>query len=326
MICKKISNMEWKDIKGYEGIYKCSDNGDVLNVKRNNILKPFICRDHFTVNLCVNNKKKCFYLHRLVYETFVGEIPKGWVVCHKDCNNFNNKLSNLKLYESIKNRYSDTEAKKIVNKTNNKGVKAAYAEPIEGEIWVDVIGANGIYKVSNLGRVKRTKTNRLSRTYVKRKTYNWVRLNSIKENIHIHASLHRIVYESFYGKIKEGNEVDHINSNSLDDRLENLREVTKIENRNNPNSLIKMEINRQKALKKIGGKTGISIIKVDLNGNVLEKYKSTKECSEKNKISLTKIKKLIKEKQNIENEFYLIKEHDYNNYFDEESEVKIAEL
>lgn len=326
MICKKISNMEWKDIKGYEGIYKCSDNGDVLNVKRNNILKPFICRDHFTVNLCVNNKKKCFYLHRLVYETFVGEIPKGWVVCHKDCNNFNNKLSNLKLYESIKNRYSDTEAKKIVNKTNNKGVKAVYAEPIEGEIWVDVIGANGIYKVSNLGRVKRTKTNRLSRTYVKRKTYNWVRLNSIKENIHIHASLHRIVYESFYGKIKEGNEVDHINSNSLDDRLENLREVTKIENRNNPNSLIKMEINRQKALKKIGGKTGISIIKVDLNGNVLEKYKSTKECSEKNKISLTKIKKLIKEKQNIENEFYLIKEHDYNNYFDEESEVKIAEL
>ena len=37
------------------------------------------------------------------------------------------------------------------------------------------------------------------------------------------------------------------------------------------------------------GKTGISIIKIDLNGNVLEKYKSTKECSEKNKISLTKI-------------------------------------
>ena len=58
----------------------------------------------------------------------------------------------------------------------------------------------------------------------------------------------------------------------------------------------------------------------------MEKYKSAKECSEKNKISLTKIKKLIKEKQNIENEFYLIKKHDYNNYFDEESEVKIAEL
>lgn len=34
----------------------------------------------------------------------------------------------------------------------------------------------------------------------------------------------------------------------------------------------------------------------------------------------------IKEKQNIENEFYLIKEHDYNNHFDEENEVKIAEL
>ena len=49
-----------------------------------------------------------------------------------------------------------------------------------------------------------------------------------------------------------------------------------------------------------------------------------KNVLKKNKISLTK--KLIKEKQNIENKFYLIKEHDYNNYFDEESEVKIAEL
>ena len=326
MIYKKISNMEWKDIKGYEGIYKCSDNGDVLNVKRNTLVKPYVNRGHYCVGLCVNYNNKRFILHRLVYETFVGEIPKGWVVCHKDCNNFNNKLSNLKLYKSIKDRYSDTEAKKIVNKATHKGVKAAYAEPIEGEIWVDVIGTNGIYKVSNLGRVKRTKTNRLSRTYVKRKSYNWVNLNNIKNDIHIHASLHRIVYESFYGKIKEGNEVDHINSNSLDDRLENLREVTKIENRNNPNSLNKLEDNRQKGLKKIGGKTGISIIKVDLNGNVLEKYKSAKECSEKNKISLAKIGKLIKEKQNIENEFYLIKEHDYNNYFNEESEVKIAEL
>ena len=57
-----------------------------------------------------------------------------------------------------------------------------------------------------------------------------------------------------------------------------------------------------------------------------KKYKSVKECSEKNKISLTKIGKLIKEKQNVENEFYLIKEHEYNTNFREESEVKIAEL
>lgn len=41
---------------------------------------------------------------------------------------------------------------------------------------------------------------------------------------------------------------------------------------------------------------------------------------------INNIKIYCKEKQNIENEFYLIKEHDYNNYFDEESEVKIAEL
>jgi hypothetical protein len=38
------------------------------------------------------------------------------------------------------------------------------------------------------------------------------------------------------------------------------------------------------------------------------------------------IKIYCKEKQNIENEFYLIKEHDYNTNFNEESELKIAEL
>lgn len=74
---KKINNMEWKDIKGYEGIYKCSDNGNVLNVKRNTLVKPYVNRGHYCVGLCVNYNNKRFILHRLVYETFVGEIPKG---------------------------------------------------------------------------------------------------------------------------------------------------------------------------------------------------------------------------------------------------------
>ena len=47
----------------------------------------------------VNNpKKKMFYrLHRLVWTTFVGEIPKGLEIHHKNHNKSDNRLKNLAL-------------------------------------------------------------------------------------------------------------------------------------------------------------------------------------------------------------------------------------
>lgn len=41
---------------------------------------------------------------------------------------------------------------------------------------------------------------------------------------------HRIIWESVVGKIPEGMQIDHINHNRSDNRLENLRLVTHIEN------------------------------------------------------------------------------------------------
>lgn len=41
--------------------------------------------------------KKCFYIHRLVYEAFVGEIPQGMVVDHIDNDSSNNSFTNLQV-------------------------------------------------------------------------------------------------------------------------------------------------------------------------------------------------------------------------------------
>ena len=49
-----------------------------------------------------------------------------------------------------------------------------------------------------------------------------------------HRFIHRIVYETFVGEIPEGYQIDHINTNKLDYRLENLRLVTAKENMANP--------------------------------------------------------------------------------------------
>ena len=45
--------------------------------------------------------------------------------------------------------------------------------------------------------------------------------------------VHRLVYEAFNGKIPEGYTIDHIDQNKLNNKIENLRWVTKSENRLN---------------------------------------------------------------------------------------------
>ena len=41
--------------------------------------------------------KRSFYTHRIVWETFVGTIPDGMQINHKDENKLNNALDNLEL-------------------------------------------------------------------------------------------------------------------------------------------------------------------------------------------------------------------------------------
>lgn len=54
-------------------------------------IKQTIKDNYITV---VINKKQT-YIHILLYETFIGNIPKGYVIHHKDFNPLNNKLDNL---------------------------------------------------------------------------------------------------------------------------------------------------------------------------------------------------------------------------------------
>lgn len=49
--------------------------------------------------------------------------------------------------------------------------------------------------------------------------------------------LHRLVFECFNGLIPDGMVIDHINTHSLDNRVENLRAVTATENNKNPLTL-----------------------------------------------------------------------------------------
>lgn len=108
----------WKPIEGYEGLYEISNLGRVKRLERytydsigrKQSFKEMLIKLHkdsnhyyLKVNLYKNGVGKPFYIHRLVYETFVGEIPEGMQVNHIDENKENNRVDNLNLMTPSQN-------------------------------------------------------------------------------------------------------------------------------------------------------------------------------------------------------------------------------
>jgi len=52
---------------------------------------------YYKVKLSLNGKIKAYYVHRLVYQMFKGDIPYGMQVNHIDENRTNNNIDNLEL-------------------------------------------------------------------------------------------------------------------------------------------------------------------------------------------------------------------------------------
>lgn len=104
---------KWKDIPNYEGLYQISDKGRVKNSK-NQILKSNKRYDGYEkVNLSKNGKKKTYYLHRLVVNTFCGESSPTLHINHKDENKSNNFLNNLELCNQKYNNNYGTRGRRI---------------------------------------------------------------------------------------------------------------------------------------------------------------------------------------------------------------------
>lgn len=100
------------------------------------------------------------------------------------------------------------------------------------EVWKDIKGFEGIYQVSNLGRVRSIRV-----IYLKPQTigggYNSVRLYNIKATKPTKPKtklLHRLIAENFIPNPNKKSCVNHKNGIKTDNRLENLEWVTNSEN------------------------------------------------------------------------------------------------
>ena len=102
------------------------------------------------------------------------------------------------------------------------------------EKWTPAVGYEGIYEASDAGRIRsaRTMTNtfqgKILSSVPNSRDYQQVSLykNGTKKSIRVH----RIIMESFIGPRPDGKQINHIDGDRKNNRLDNLEYVTQSEN------------------------------------------------------------------------------------------------
>lgn len=95
-----MNNEQWKEIKGYEGIYQVSDTFKIRKISgyKSGIMKSQKDHDgYFHIGLTKNKVRSNFLVHRLMMIAFISDPPlPNSEILHIDGNNQNNVLSNYR--------------------------------------------------------------------------------------------------------------------------------------------------------------------------------------------------------------------------------------
>ena len=105
--------MDYTKLENYPD-YKIYKNGKIVrhrkkskngNTLKRRVISPTKAKNGYRTVRLMNKDGvlKSFYLHRLIWQAFNGDIPEGLEVCHEDCNRDNNRLSNLRLLTHTQN-------------------------------------------------------------------------------------------------------------------------------------------------------------------------------------------------------------------------------
>ncbi len=112
----------WKDIPGYEGLYKVSNTGKIFSVVTNRELSVIQRSDGYTgITLCdKNHNKKQFRVHQLVAKVFIPNPNNLPMINHKNEIKNDNRVENLEWCTAQHNASYGTCPKRISDKM--KGV------------------------------------------------------------------------------------------------------------------------------------------------------------------------------------------------------------
>ena len=216
------------------------------------------------------------------------------------------------------------------------------------EIWKDITGYEGLYQVSNMGRVRSLdkwyKALYLKHAPVICRKGVLLKPNVIKDGyfaVSLHKDkkcktmpIHILVARTFITNKFNKPCIDHINGNKTDNRSVNLRWVTNKENQNNPITRRRLSISKsgknhpffgkhfsEEHARKIGlsntnGKCSIPIVQLDENYNFIKEYPSTNEAQRQTGISHGRIWHAIR-KNGIAGGYRWAYKKDFNKSFEE---------
>lgn len=155
------------------------------------------------------------------------------------------------------------------------------------EIWKDIEGFEGLYQVSNLGRVRSLDREVGSHHNTVKKIKGKIYVPCVGRGGYLHVSLrkngtiktnkiHRLVWIAFNGEIPQGMQINHINEVKTDNRLCNLNLMTPKENAN-------WGTRNERVAEKQRGvynnpKLSHPVFGYDKEGNLVVSFPSTKEA------------------------------------------------
>ena len=138
----------WKDIKGYEGLYRVSNFGRVYSIRNGILLKQWLRGRKGDEYLTIDLSRKMYSVHRLVAQAFIPNPENKPQVNHKDGNKLNNNVENLEWVTDIENqRHAVANGLRTYIKGSNN------TKCILSKDDVRYIKNNFIYKDTNFGAV-----------------------------------------------------------------------------------------------------------------------------------------------------------------------------
>ena len=128
---------QWKDVKGYEGLYQVSSIGRVKSLRIDRMLKPNNHHEYNRVSLVKDGKKRNCLVHRLVAMAFIPNPSNKKQINHINKNRSDNRVDNIEWVTQRENTNHSYSFKK--NRSSEyTGVTK------QGDKWVSRYKENGI--------------------------------------------------------------------------------------------------------------------------------------------------------------------------------------
>lgn len=205
-------------LDGEETKWSINETGKVRNDETGYFLKGTILHSYRYINFRWSGKQKNKSVHRLVAEAFIPNPNNLPYVHHKDSNRLNNIVENLEWVSEQENRNEAAMPKGYRKYDDNKQIN-------EKEEWRNF--RDSIYQVSNFGRVKNVKLDKILKG--NKADCGYIRVDiQLPKQKRRKFLVHQLVYECFISP--EYEIINHIDGDKTNNKVENLESVSHREN------------------------------------------------------------------------------------------------